>query len=43
VPTSLAIYPGEGHGLRDPEHQADAEQRTVAWFDNYVKGLPLRN
>jgi dipeptidyl aminopeptidase/acylaminoacyl peptidase len=43
VPTSLAIYPGEGHGLRDPEHQADAERRTIAWFDKYLKGPPLRN
>jgi dipeptidyl aminopeptidase/acylaminoacyl peptidase len=37
VPTSIMIYPGEGHGLRDPEHLADAEQRTLAWFDQYLK------
>jgi dipeptidyl aminopeptidase/acylaminoacyl peptidase len=37
VATSLAIYPGEGHGLRDPAHMADAEQRTLAWFDRYLK------
>ena len=37
VPTSIMIYPGEGHGLRDPKHLADAEQRTLAWFDRYVK------
>ncbi len=37
VPTSIMIYPGEGHGLRDPEHLADAEQRTLAWFDKYLK------
>lgn len=37
VPTSVMIYPGEGHGLRDPEHLADAEQRTLAWFDKYLK------
>jgi len=37
VPTSIMIYPGEGHGLRDPEHVADAEQRTLAWFDKYLK------
>jgi dipeptidyl aminopeptidase/acylaminoacyl peptidase len=36
VPTSIMIYPGEGHGLRDPEHLADAEQRTLAWFDKYL-------
>jgi dipeptidyl aminopeptidase/acylaminoacyl peptidase len=37
VPTSVMIYPGEGHGLRDPKHLADAEQRTMAWFDRYLK------
>jgi dipeptidyl aminopeptidase/acylaminoacyl peptidase len=37
VPTSIMIYPGEGHGLRDPAHLADAEQRTLAWFDKYLK------
>ena len=38
IPTSLVIYPGEGHWLRDPAHRADATRRTVAWFDKYVKG-----
>jgi cephalosporin-C deacetylase-like acetyl esterase len=37
TPASLAIYPSEGHGLRDPAHLADAEQRTLAWFDKYLK------
>jgi dipeptidyl aminopeptidase/acylaminoacyl peptidase len=37
VPTSYAIYPGEGHGLRDPAHIADAEARTLAWFNKYLK------
>ena len=37
VPTSIMIYPGEGHGLRDPEHLADAEQRTLDWFDKYLR------
>jgi dienelactone hydrolase len=37
VPTSVMIYPGEGHGLRDPEHLADAEKRTLDWFDKYLK------
>jgi dipeptidyl aminopeptidase/acylaminoacyl peptidase len=37
VPTSIMIYPGEGHGLRDPEHLADAEKRTLEWFDRYLK------
>jgi dipeptidyl aminopeptidase/acylaminoacyl peptidase len=33
VPTSLVIYADEGHGLRQPEHRADAEKRTNAWID----------
>jgi dipeptidyl aminopeptidase/acylaminoacyl peptidase len=37
VPTSYAIYPGEGHGLRDPKHVADADARTLAWFEKYLK------
>jgi dipeptidyl aminopeptidase/acylaminoacyl peptidase len=37
VPVSMVIYPGEGHHLRDPKNVADAEKRTVAWFDQYLK------
>lgn len=37
VPTSYGIYPGEGHGLRDPAHIADAEARTLAWFRHYLR------
>jgi dipeptidyl aminopeptidase/acylaminoacyl peptidase len=38
VPTTLVIYPEEGHRLRDPANSADMRKRTVAWFDKYVKG-----
>ena len=37
VPTSYAIYPGEGHGLRDPAHIADQERRTLEWWNKYLK------
>jgi dipeptidyl aminopeptidase/acylaminoacyl peptidase len=37
VPTSIMIYPDEGHGLRDPGHVADALSRTLGWFDRYLK------
>ena len=37
VPTSIMIYPGEGHGLRDPAHSEDAMQRTLGWFEKYLK------
>ena len=37
VPTSLVIYPDEGHGIRAPDHVADARRRTIEWFDRYLK------
>jgi dipeptidyl aminopeptidase/acylaminoacyl peptidase len=37
VPTSLVIYPDEGHGFHDPAHIADEQRRVVAWFDRYLK------
>lgn len=37
VPTSLVIYPEEGHGIRDPKNAADLQTRTIEWFDRYLK------
>jgi dipeptidyl aminopeptidase/acylaminoacyl peptidase len=37
VATSIMIYPGEGHGLRDPAHSADLMKRTLEWLDEYLK------
>jgi dipeptidyl aminopeptidase/acylaminoacyl peptidase len=37
VPTSLVIYEGEGHAIRKPEHQKDQRDRTLGWFDRYLK------
>ena len=37
VPTSVMIYPGEGHGLREPANTEDAMRRTIEWFDRYLK------
>jgi dienelactone hydrolase len=37
VPTEVMIYPGEGHGLRDPKHLEDETRRTLEWFDRYLK------
>lgn len=37
VPSAIMIYPGEGHGLRDPKNAQDALERTLAWFDKYLK------
>lgn len=37
VDSVLVRYPREGHGLREPKHQVDALERTLAWFDRYLK------
>jgi dipeptidyl aminopeptidase/acylaminoacyl peptidase len=37
VETVFVRYPREGHGLREPKHRVDALERTVNWFDRFVK------
>jgi dipeptidyl aminopeptidase/acylaminoacyl peptidase len=37
TPSATVIYPNEGHAIRDPEHLADLDARTVSWFDRYLK------
>lgn len=37
VETLFVRYPREGHSLREPKHRIDALERTLAWFDRYVK------
>jgi dipeptidyl aminopeptidase/acylaminoacyl peptidase len=37
VETVLARYPREGHGFREPLHRLDALERTLAWFDRFLK------
>ena len=37
VETVLVRYPREGHGLREPQHRLDALERTLAWFDRFLK------
>jgi dipeptidyl aminopeptidase/acylaminoacyl peptidase len=32
VETQMVIYPGEGHGIRQPRHREDVLRRTLAWF-----------
>ena len=36
VPTSLVIYPDEGHGIRQPEYVADLRKRVAAWWEKYL-------
>ena len=37
VETVLVRYPREGHGLLEPRHRVDALERTLAWFDRFLK------
>jgi dipeptidyl aminopeptidase/acylaminoacyl peptidase len=37
VPAQLAVYPNETHFFADPAHNRDVMERTVAWFDHYLK------
>jgi dipeptidyl aminopeptidase/acylaminoacyl peptidase len=37
IESVLVRYPREGHGLREPRHRVDSLQRTVAWFDRFLK------
>jgi dipeptidyl aminopeptidase/acylaminoacyl peptidase len=38
VPTQMVIYPHEGHGIRQPRHQADVLRRVLAWFAQHDVG-----
>ena len=38
VDTVMVRYPGEGHGIRQPQHIVDMHRRVLNWFDHYVKG-----
>ena len=37
VPTQMVIYPGEGHGIRQPRHREDVLRRALEWFERYDK------
>jgi dipeptidyl aminopeptidase/acylaminoacyl peptidase len=37
VTSQLIVYPDEGHGIRDPAHTRDLQERTMRWFDQYLK------
>ena len=40
VPTQMVIYPGEGHGIRQPRHRDDVLRRALAWFRRYDRPTP---
>lgn len=37
IDTVLVRYPREGHGFSEPLHRLDALERTLAWFDRFLK------
>jgi dipeptidyl aminopeptidase/acylaminoacyl peptidase len=37
VPTSLVVYPGEGHGFARESSRRDVLARALAWFDTYLR------
>ena len=37
VEAALVRYPREGHGFREPRHRRDSIERTLDWFDKYLK------
>jgi dipeptidyl aminopeptidase/acylaminoacyl peptidase len=37
VPTQLIVYAGEGHRFMNPTNRVDLQNRTIAWFDKYLK------
>ena len=37
VPTELVVYPREGHLFMNPKNRMDYQDRTVAWFEKYLK------
>ncbi|MBV8707545.1 MAG: S9 family peptidase, partial [Acidobacteriaceae bacterium] len=40
VPTQLVVYEGEGHAFHKPEDRLDVLQRTIKWFNTYLKENP---
>jgi dipeptidyl aminopeptidase/acylaminoacyl peptidase len=41
VPAELVVYPHEGHGFRERDHQTDAWHRIRGWFDHHLTGSAL--
>ena len=37
TPTELVVYADEGHGIRQPAHVKDRIERSLAWFDKYLR------
>jgi dipeptidyl aminopeptidase/acylaminoacyl peptidase len=36
VPTSLIVYPNEGHRFSAPDHRRDVLERALSWFEQHM-------
>jgi dipeptidyl aminopeptidase/acylaminoacyl peptidase len=36
IPVEFVIYPREGHGIRERDHQRDLEERLLRWLEKYL-------
>jgi dipeptidyl aminopeptidase/acylaminoacyl peptidase len=36
VPVEYVVYPREGHGIAEPEHQRDLMERNLRWFTKWL-------
>jgi dipeptidyl aminopeptidase/acylaminoacyl peptidase len=36
VPVEFVVYPREGHGVGEPKHVIDSEERLLCWLERYV-------
>jgi dipeptidyl aminopeptidase/acylaminoacyl peptidase len=37
VTSQMMVYPGEGHMIARPEHRRDVVERSVGWFNRFVR------
>ncbi|HEY0565670.1 MAG TPA: S9 family peptidase [Terriglobales bacterium] len=38
----MVRYPREGHGVREPQHQIDYVERSIAWYEKHFTNAPPR-
>ena len=36
VPVEFVVYPREGHGVGEPKHVIDSEERLLCWLESYA-------
>ncbi len=41
VPSVFVNFPGEQHGIKEPDHRVVRSRLTLEWFDHWLKGEPV--